>query len=338
VKVLVTGSNGFLGAALVKRLLADGENVVRCFVRTGSDLSRLEAIQQNYKDDDRLEIFFGSLSSSASAGRALEGVGTVYHLAAGMQGDPADYFLNTVVASKNLLEASIRSASVKLVLVSSFSVYGVAPLPTGQVVNESTPLEPYPEKREVYGQAKLRQETLFWEYQNRYRLPLVVLRPGVIYGPGGGTALPHRIGFHYAGVFWHLGDDNILPLSYVDNCAEAIVLAGRLDQAIGQAYNVHDDDLPTCKEYLSFYKRYEPLRTISVPYVIALAVSKIYGKCNPYVYGSVPKTFTPYNVATYWKGTRFDNSKIKSLGWQQPVSAEEGMRRTFEGLKLKSFT
>ena len=101
-------------------------------------------------------------------------------------------FANTVVSSKNLLEGILlQGRPIRTVLVSSFSVYGAGDLPRGGVVDENTPLESRPEKRDLYGQCKLRQEQLFWEYHRQKRLPLTVLRPGVIYGPRG-SALSAR--------------------------------------------------------------------------------------------------------------------------------------------------
>ena len=79
--------------------------------------------------------------------------------AASLLGAAADIFLNTVVASKHLLEAisaTGRAPSIKVVLVSSFGVYGVAGLPRGHLVDEATPLEPHPERRDLYSQASTR--------------------------------------------------------------------------------------------------------------------------------------------------------------------------------------
>ncbi len=155
-KILITGSTGFLGAALVERLLARGEKDLRCLVRSGSDRSRLTALSARYPDA-AIELFVGSLASKEAAAKALSGVGVVYHLAASLLGAAADIFLNTVVASKNLLEAIVASGwPIKVVLVSSFGVYGVAGLPRNHVVDESTPLEPHPARRVLYSQAKLR--------------------------------------------------------------------------------------------------------------------------------------------------------------------------------------
>lgn len=332
-KALVTGSTGFLGTSLVERLLAHGEKDLRCFVRAGSKLAGLDALEKQYPDA-KIERFTGTLSSRESAEKALEGVDVVYHLAASLAGAPADIFLNTVVASKNLLEGLSKAGRpIKVVLVSSFGVYGVADLPRGQVVNEETPLEAQPARRDLYSQAKLRQERLFWEYRERAHFPLVVLRPGVIYGPRG-SAFSARVGLNLFGVFLFLGRDNLLPLSYVDNCAEAIVVAGQRSDVDGQIYNVHDDDLPTCAAYLAEYKaNVRPVRSLRVPYAALEAASGLVERYHAYSKGQLPAIFTPYKTATTWKGNRFDNSKLKGLGWKQIVPTREAMARTFAWFK-----
>jgi nucleoside-diphosphate-sugar epimerase len=332
-KVLVTGSNGFLGGALVARLLAHGITDIRCFVRPGSNRSRLEKIQAE-SPGVCLEIFEGSLASAASALKALEGVDLILHLAAGATGAAADIFLNSVVSSKNLLEAITASGKdMKVVLISSFGVYGVAGLPKGAVIDEHTPLEPHPDRRDNYSFAKLRQEQLFWDAREAHKLRLTVLRPGVIYGPGG-TAISSRVGLNLFGVFLHLGGRNLIPLSYVDNCAEAIVAAGLDDSTDGEIYNVHDSDLITCAAYLKRYKRdVKQMRSIKIPYFVLKAMSGLIESYNRRSRGQLPAVFTPYKTATTWKGHRFDNSKLRSIGWEQIVSTDEGLRRTFESLR-----
>ncbi|WP_437781910.1 NAD-dependent epimerase/dehydratase family protein [Sorangium sp. So ce1097] len=334
-KVLVTGSNGFLGSALVDRLLAHGETDLRCLVRPASNRARLEEIEE--RRGAALEVAVGSLATKEAAEHAVEGVDVIYHVAAAMGGAPADMFLNTVVASKNLLEALVHTGrSPRVILVSSFGVYGVADLPRGYIVDENTPLESRPAQRDLYSQAKLRQEKLFWEYQARYGFPLTVIRPGVIYGPGG-NAFSGRVGMSLFGVFLHLGGRNILPLTYVDNCAEAIAIAGRSEVAKGQVYNVHDDDLPTADVYLARYKReVKPIRSVSVPYFALTGISKLVERYHAHSKGQLPAVFTPYKTATSWKGNRFDNTKLKALGWKQLVSTEEGLQRTFAYLRERA--
>jgi nucleoside-diphosphate-sugar epimerase len=335
VSVLVTGSNGFLGSSLIARLADRGTEDLRCCVRAGSNRTRLEQLKDERRER-QFSMVEGSLGSVETASRALDGVDTVYHLAAAMNGSAADMYLGSVVASKNLLEAAAKQKRrIKFVLVSSFGVYGVAALRRGSVINEQTPLEDHSELRDIYSQTKLRQEQLFHEYCGEHDLPLTVLRPGVIYGPAGG-ALSARVGIQLPGVFLYLGHGNLLPLSYVDNCAEAIALAGSKTEAEGQVYNVHDDDLPTCREYLARYERsVRPLRKLPVPYPLLWLGSHMVERYHEYSNGQLPAIFTPYKIATTWKGHRFDNGKLKGLGWSQTVPTAEGMQRTFAALAKK---
>jgi nucleoside-diphosphate-sugar epimerase len=318
---LVTGAGGFLGSALVERLRARGDERLRLFVRRDPERAAPAGA----------ELVVGSLTNPADCARAVGGVDTVYHLAAGTRGPPAERFLHSVVASKHLLDAIVADRrAAKVVLVSSFSVYGVASLGRGALVDEGTPLEPHPERRDVYAQAKLRQERLFWEYHERHGVPLVVLRPGVVYGPGG-AAISGRVGLDVFGLFLHLGGDNELPLNYVDNCAEAIAVAGSHPGAVGQAYNTVDDDLPTCAEYLRAYRReVEPLRSVRVPYPAALAMSAMLERYHRWSNGQLPAVFTPYKTASLWGGNRFSNEKLKGIGYRELVSTREGMRRAFD--------
>lgn len=341
--VLVTGSNGFLGASLMRSLVERETKGLIAFVRSGSNLRRLEALLK--QRPGAFTIRTGSLNSVEHARQALEGVSTVYHLAAALSGAPADMYLNTLVTSKNLLEAVVRpraeqrttsSGPPKLVLVSSFGVYGVAGLPHGTTITEDSPLEPQPELRDPYSQTKLRQEQLFWEYQGREHLPLVVLRPGVIFGPGSG-AFSSRVGLQLPGLFLFLGGKNLLPMTYVDNCADAIAIAGSSPSALGQVYNVHDDDLPTCAEYLqSFRQQVGPVRAVGVPYPLLMAGSHLVKRYHKYSKGQLPAIFTPYKTATTWKRTGFSNAKLKALGWSPKVSMADGLELAFADLKRRN--
>lgn len=329
--VLVTGSSGFLGSPLVERLLASGESDVRCFVRPYSNLSRLTLVARKYPEAN-LTYVTGNLTSRDDAFRAVEGVETVYHLAAGLRGAPATMFFDTVVGSKYLLEAILNSKPRRVVLISSIGVYGVSELRARSVIDENTPVERHPEKRDVYTHAKLRQEQLFSEYQERGQFELVTLRPGVLYGPGA-TALPTRIGIKVGGLFFHLGRNNLLPLSHVDNCAAAIVTASRNPLAGGQVYNVVDDDLPTAAQYLRLYRREVSIRSVRFPFFVTRLASASLERYHVFSRGQLPAVLTPYKSAALWKSFGFDNSKLKSIGWRPIISTDEGLRATFDYLR-----
>lgn len=332
-KILVTGAGGFLGVNVVERLLAHGHKDIRCFVRDSAKAARLIELEKTYPDA-HLEVISGNLRAKADCARAVEGISLVFHLAAGMKGAAAELFTDSVVVSRNLLEAlegrDPATEKPRVVLVSSFGVYGVVAMKRGARLDELAPLEAHPELRDVYSYSKLRQEQLFWEFQKKDGFELVVLRPGVIYGPGGGH-FSTRVGLQIGPVFFHLGGGNLLPLSYVVNCAEAIVIAGTHADAANHVYNVHDDDLPTASSYLRRYKKQvRPLRSIRLPYFMTRILARLLEIYHRRSLGQLPAILTRYKVAAAWGGNRFTNAKLKSLGWRQLVSTHEAMAKTFE--------
>jgi nucleoside-diphosphate-sugar epimerase len=337
VKVLVTGAGGFLGVHVVERLLAHGYCDLRCFLR---DASKEEALRSRVQQNSAAEIEFvyGNLRSRNDCACAVQDVSLVVHLAAGLKGSPAELFADSVISSRNLLEAlEARSAppiqDTRVVLVSSFGVYGVVPLGRRACINEETPLEAHPERRDPYSFTKLRQEQLIREHSQRAGFELVVLRPGVIYGPGGG-AMSNRVGLQIGPIFAHLGGSNRLPLSFVQNCAEAIVVAGTHPHAAGQVYNVHDDDLPTASSYLHQYKKHvRRIHSVRIPYWIALQMASMLESYHCWSKGQLPAILTRYKVAAAWAGNVFDNSKLRGLGWRPLVSTQEGLAMTFRSLR-----
>ena len=334
-KILITGAGGFLGKAIVERLLAHGQMDLRCMLRDTSKARGLQEIAARYPGAN-LEFVAVNLRNLTEIGPAVSGCAMVIHAAAALKGSPAEMFMDSVVASRNLLEAVVNELRpMRVVLVSSFGAMGIAEMPRGAMVDETTPLERHPERRDVYSHSKLRQEQLFWEYRDKYGFELVVLRPGVIYGPGGGH-FSNRVGLSLFGRFLHLGGKNLLPLTYVDNCAEAIVVAALHEGADGQIYNVVDDDLVTSAQYLALYKKkVKPVRSIPVPYSALMWGSRMIERYSERSRGQLPPIFTPYKTRAMWGGNQFSNAKLKSIGWSPLISTREGLERSFAALRAE---
>lgn len=330
-KIFVTGATGFLGRCVVERLLESGQRDLRCLCRDESKASVLQALQLRYPAA-KLEVCWGNLNSKPVLEQALQGVDVVFHLAASMKGGAADMFLDTVVGSQVLLEA-IGKHPIRVVLVSSFGVLGTCGLKRQALIDESCPLEPHPEWRDVYSYSKLRQELLFREYAEKNGFELVVLRPGVIYGPNG-PRLSNRIGLNVFGLYLHVGGSNRLPLTYVRNCADAVVTAGLHPDTAGQVFHVHDDDLPSCRQYLRQYRaEVQKMRTVRVPYCGMLWLSHLLTRYHRYSKGQLPAILTPYKTKALWGGNRFSNEKLKSIGWTQRFATQDSLRQTFASFR-----
>ncbi len=98
--------------------------------------------------------------------------------------------------------------------------------PQGRLLDESSPVDPEPHLRgEAYCFAKIKQDDMVIDYGRQFGVPYVIVRPGYVIGPGK-SGIVGRVGIGTFGLFLHLGGGNRMPFTYIDNCADAIVLAG----------------------------------------------------------------------------------------------------------------
>jgi len=325
--VLVTGAAGFIGRRVVEDLLRRGFSRVRCLVRLAGNAGALHEIATRYPSA-RIEIVEGNLLSPDACRRAVDGVSLIYHLVAGMDKSFAGAFMNSVLTTRNMLAAMIATAGVRrFVNVSSFAVYSGARLSSGDVLDEGTSIEADPAARgDAYAYGKIRQDELVLEYARAHRLPIAIVRPGAVFGPGR-ASITGRVGIDTFGVYLHLGGSNKVPLTYVDNCAAAIVLAGLRPEAEGQVFNVVDDDLPTSRAFLRGYKRHaRAFRSLYVPYPLTYGFCWLWEKYSRRSYGQLPPTFTTRRAQAEWKRKEFSNRKLKTLlGWRPEVSMREAL-------------
>ncbi len=332
--VLVTGAAGFIGSRVVKTLLDYGFRHVRCFVRPSSDLARLKQVTAG--SGATVEIVEGNLLRTDDCTRAAAGATVMFHLAAGVDKSYAGCFMNSVLATRNLLDAAVAANSLRrFVNVSSFAVYSNIGMKRGAVLDETATLETEPHRRhDPYGYAKLKQEQLVERYHETFKVPYVMLRPGSVYGPGK-LGLTGRIGIDTFGVFLHLGGSNHIPLTYVDNCAEAIVLAGCVAGIDGQVFNVVDDDAPTSRRFLRmFKKRVRAFPSIPVPYALAYLLSALWEDYSKRTHGQLPPNFNRRRCSAEWKGNRYSNAKLKRLvGWSPRIPFEEASALFFDSAR-----
>lgn len=217
-------------------------------------------------------------------------------------------------------------------LVSSFSVYTNCDKSKGRLLTESSPTEEYPHLRgEAYCFGKVRQEQIVSEYGKSCHIPYVVVRPGSVYGDGT-PAIPGRVGINSFGVFLHLGGSNTVPFTYVENCAEAIVLAGLVRGVDGEIFNVVDDDLPSSNSFLRMYKKnVRNFKSLYLPHVFSYGLCYLWEKYSEWSKGQLPPAFNRKRWHAYWKKTRYSNKKLKNrLGWVPRIPTADGLQRYFQ--------
>ena len=335
--ILLTGATGFIGSKLVENLLDRGMRNLRCFARPSSDTSRIEAIARRHYSA-QVEIVTGNLLSREDCNAAAKDAAVIYHLAAGTGHKSfPDAFMNSVVTTRNLLEAAARSQRLRrFVSVSSFAVYSNMRKPRGRLLDESCPVEEHPELRsEAYCFAKVKQEQIVNEYCERFGIPHVIVRPGYVYGPGR-RAISDRVGIDTFGIFLHLGGSNTVPFTYVDNCAEALALVGLKEGIDGEVFNIVDDDLPSSRQFLRLYKKnVRAFPSLYVPHFVSYALCYLWERYSAWSEDQLPPAFNRSRWNAYWRKTRYSNQKLKTrVGWTQKAPTAEGLGRYFEACRI----
>lgn len=335
--ILITGAAGFIGQKVVENLLGRGFRRLRCLVRSRSRISKLKEILDRNDANNSVDIIEGNLLSRDDCLKLTEDAVLIYHLAAGT-GTKAfsEAFLNSVVTTRNLLEAALENRCLRrFVNVSSFAVYTNKGKPGRRLLDETSEFESHPESRaEAYCYGKVKQDELVMEYNRKFGLPYVILRPGTVFGPGK-KFIPGRVGIDTFGFFLHLGGPNPIPLTYVDNCADAIVMAGLKPGVDGEIFNIVDDDLPSSRKFLKLYKKnVKPFKSIYIPHWTSYLLCLLWEKFSKWSRGQIPPVYTRREWAAYWKKTSYSNLKIKKMvGWEPKIPMEESLRLFFESCR-----
>lgn len=336
-RILVTGASGFIGTKLVAYLRERGFRNVRCFIRSSRGAAKLQNLLHN--DRARLEVMKGNLLLPEDCAEATRDVAVVFHLAAG-RGEKSfpDAFANSVITTRNLLDACRqRNCLRRFVNVSSFAVYSNREKSQRNVLDESCPLEENPQGRgEAYTFAKVKQDEIVRGYGERFGIPYVIVRPGCVYGPGN-EAIPGRVGIDTFGPFLHLGGSNPIPLTYVDNCAEAIALAGLVPDVDGEIFNIVDDDLPSSRQFLRLYRQnVRNMRSIYVPHVISYMLCYLWERYSEVSNEQLPPVFNRRRWHANWKKTSYSNAKTKlRLAWSPSISTACALDRYFESCRSR---
>ena len=320
--VLVTGATGFVGRHLVQRLCEEGRDRVRVFIRNRQKVGVFQGLP--------VDVVVGDLADEDHVAAAADGVEVIYHLAAAKDVPWAEHVRGTIRGTANVVRATLRQPGTRLVHMSSLAVYGI-PSRSQRVLSEDAP---YADSDvTVYARAKIEAEQIVRGAVARQGLAATILRPGIIYGPGSSVTLS-KIGCRIGDIFFVVGMRAVtLPLVYIGNVVEAILLAGRTARGCGQIYHVVDDDCPTQTDYIRRLNAAGPVHYayMRVPYAVAAAVGWTARRLGRYqrTLASLGATLSPLHLRSCTTELVFDTSKIKrELGWQPDTRIEEHLRRT----------
>jgi nucleoside-diphosphate-sugar epimerase len=319
-RYLITGATGFVGGHLAEACAARGL-AVSTIARPASDTALLERLG--------VTIHKGDLTDRDVVRTALDGADVVVHCAAkvGDWGPVEDYRTVNVDALEGLLQACKGRPLQRFVQMSSLGVYAAR-----HHYGTDETVKPPAQHMDGYTQTKVEAEALALRYQREHRVPVVVLRPGFVYGPRDRTVLPKIIASLKKGEMRYLGGGKrALNTIYVGNLVDAVFLAADKPQAVGQIYNLTDGEFVSKKHFIDSIadglglprpKRSFPLWFARI---LAWSMERQARKSG----ATKPPKLTQARLKFLGLNLDYSIDKAKrELGYQPRVSFDEGIRET----------
>ena len=317
--ILVTGGNGFVGRHVVSTLRERGD--------------RVRVLALPHEDTDALpgrgiSVFRGDIRRPETLVAPMRGVDSVLHLAAMMDvwRPFEDYHAVNVEGTENVCRAALAAGVRRLVHMSSSSVYGMA---LGRPADERFPLRPF---NDAYPQTKAAGDAAVRRMLAAAGLPAVIGRPDQILGPGDHLHFGRMADRLRAGWGFIVGKgDNALPLVYVGDVVQGLLLALDDDRAAGETYNIANDRPLTQAQLLRAIAREvaaSPPR-LHLPYRALYAAGYLAERLATVAASSRRPPVTRLGVAFAGTDNRYAIDKARrQLGYAPRVDLAEAVRIT----------
>ncbi|MCB9746956.1 MAG: NAD-dependent epimerase/dehydratase family protein [Candidatus Omnitrophica bacterium] len=320
--ILVTGAAGFVGRHLLKHLQSRDYDIV-AMVRENTDVAFLEQMGIRYIKAD--------LRVKESLYPLFDKVDHVVHLATTMKGPWEEYEESTVNGTRRLLEITKEKGIQGFTFISSIAVYDVFSADNG-VLTEGSKIND--NNLSMYEKSKIQAEAQVQSFIHD-GLAGVILRCGVIYGPGG-ALFPPRLGFASGkNKYLTIGSGlNRIPFVYVENLVEAIRLTIENPSSHGETFNIVDDQDIAQLEYLNMVKTHvnPSLKVCKIPYGVWLTFSQCVG-----VLLKLLKRPSPLRKVYLYQCRQqltYSNRKAKNkLGWKPSQNSQSAMLTTMKWFK-----
>ncbi len=314
-RIAITGATGYTGGRLLSRLRADGHQVTalaRASARPQAPATGVRWVEGDLRDTDALR-------------RLVDGMDAVVHVAAVYRtaGHPESYYRDVNVSgTERLLDAAARAGVRRFVHTSTVGVHGDVKHPPA---DETAPIAP----GDIYQQTKAEAEALALDYHRRRGLPVVVIRPAAIYGPGE-TRLLKLFRAIARGRYAIVGSGRAFyhPV-YIEDLLDGYELALERPQAPGEAFIIAGPRYLAQSELAALIARHTGGRVL--PVRIPAAPLQLLGDlceaiCVPF---GIEPPLHRRRVDFWTKSRAFSIGKARQvLGYVPRVDVEEGIART----------
>ncbi|MBL8823952.1 MAG: NAD-dependent epimerase/dehydratase family protein [Planctomycetia bacterium] len=316
-KYLITGATGFVGSHLAEACQQRGIPTVT-IARSTSDL--------RWPQQFGCQVVQGDITDPAAIRQAMEGVNVVIHSAAkvGDWGPVEDFREVNVQATVLLLEEAKKRKIDRFVHISSLGVYEAR---DHFDTDETTP----PPARHIdgYTQTKMEAEAVVTGFYKASQVPTVILRPGFVYGTRDRTVLPKLIDNLRQGKVRYLGSgQQQMNTIHVKNIIQAVFLAIEKPEAVGQIYNLTDDEVVTKKMFMETVADTAglPRPTKHVPLAVTKTLAKVIESIARMRKAKQAPLLTQGRIKFLGLNLGYSCNKIKKeLGYKPEVKFAQGM-------------
>ncbi|HUI60273.1 MAG TPA: NAD-dependent epimerase/dehydratase family protein [Steroidobacteraceae bacterium] len=320
-RALVTGATGFVGSHLVRELLRRGY-AVRVLARNPAKAASLAQAGA--------QVCLGDLGDAGTIEGIAQGTDVIFHLGSAMYGDAERFERIDVQGTGQLLQEAQRAGARRIVFAGTLASYPLARQRSGAVIDESCPFDQSGQLGH-YARAKVQAEGLIQEAVRSGALEGVIVRLGLVCGEGAGIYPPHvcqKVGPNLVVMY---GNGRVpLPLTFIDNAVEALILGAEVAGISGESFNIVDDDVLTQQQYLDLLRR----ATGGAPRVLRMPRTAYYalGLLTEIAAAARKKepATTRYRIRNRITPVRWDCSKAhRVLNWRPRVALADGLSRAF---------
>lgn len=306
-RIFITGGAGFIGTALIKRLINNNEIVIY------DNFHRNALRNTNLEKHPNIKVIKGDVLELERLKKSIKGADIVIHMAAIAGIDtviknPVKTVKVNMIGTYNVLEAVMSLNKIeRFIDFSTSEVFGSYAYKSEE--KDSTNLQPVGEARWVYATSKLAGEHFTYGYHKEFGLPTISLRPFNIYGPGqvgeGAIHVFIRRVIDNQTIEIHGDGDQIRSWCYIDDMIEAIFLCLTRERAIGEVFNIGN-----------------PRGTITI---LSLAEKIKYLANSKSKIVHVPKSYVDVELRI----PSIEKAR-KILGFEPKIDLDEGIKRTIE--------
>jgi nucleoside-diphosphate-sugar epimerase len=325
--LLVTGATGFTGKHLTRHLLSLGFKV-RVIVRDKGKLNELLS-------DSNLEVRIGNIYDKEVIEKAMIGIDKVFHVAAiyRTSGIPDQVYWDThVIATELLMNAALKNGVSRFVHTSTVGVHG--DVGEEEAADENSPFNP----GDIYQVTKLEAEKLAHKFYKEKGLPVSIIRPTAIYGPGD-LRLLKLFKIANTKISPILGKGTIkYHMVYIDDLIQGFILASEKKEALGEAFIIGGKEVLSLNELLDNIGQIlgKTILTVKLPakpfQILGTLMEKIF----------IPLGISPpiyrRRVDFFTKSRIFKISKAENLlGYKPSVALYDGLNNTAIWYKQQGF-